>query len=128
MAQDREATTFRLARPAAARSADEVIIMAIEVRVARVQDLGCLVTGSIRCPAMVANPIEAATVAGNEPPRRARRAATRAVTGMNQGGAIPAPHPTASADGTDSGTVTPNGSPGTLSRTATTLLIAADPA
>jgi len=103
--------------------------MAMDARVPGVHDPGRHVTGSIRCPMMLATPIEPAIMTPVvDPEAPARRAAITASAGIYQGGAIPAPHPAAMPAVTESGTVIPSGLPGTSSRTATTLAKAADPA
>jgi hypothetical protein len=118
---------YRLS-PAAASPADAVIVSAIDAAVEADQERGRQVTGSMRCPAMLAPPMAPAMPAARARPPAARCDASTAAAGMTHGGAIPAPQPTARAVGTGSGTPIPSGSPGTSSRTATRLLIAAAPA
>jgi hypothetical protein len=52
---------------------------------------------------------------------RALAGVMTAATGIGYGAATPAPHPASSPVGTDSGILTPSDSPGSRSRTATTL-------
>jgi hypothetical protein len=74
------------------------------------------VTDSTSWPSRNAAPITRQPVPA---PARPRSASATAVTGIGQGALIPAPQPSSRCVATCPGARTPNGSPGTCSRTAT---------
>ena len=100
--------------PVQARAVAAVTLQAIASLVHGVQDRGRQETGSTAVPTMQPRPIPAqvAPATGLGAVRWARAATMSAVTGIGHGAATPAPQPASNPAGTDSGTLTPNGRPG----------------
>jgi hypothetical protein len=120
----------RLAEPrlVAIIAADVATLARIANRIPTVHAWGRRMTGSTSVPAMQAAPIAQHMTARFRADPRRLLAATTAATGIGQGAATPAPHPTRSPTGTESGRRMPNGSPGTLSRIDTMLPSSVAPA
>ena len=97
----------------AMRAAEAATLRPIARPAAGDQDRGRRVTGSMSVPKMHPRPITAQTIPGNASGSRwAGAAAITAATGIGHGAAIPAPQPASTPTGTDSGPLTPKGSPG----------------
>jgi hypothetical protein len=100
------------ANPARAREVVDAVASVIAAVVAGLQERGRLVTGSMRCPAILAHPIAEATAAGPGLPPLARYAANSAPAGMYHGAAMPVPQPASTPALTENGAWRPKGSPG----------------
>ena len=109
--------------PATASPAEDPKLKSSATRTAGVHLSGRRITGSASCPRTAAMPMPVHRRAGQRGPPvpPAFLAATKAAKGIGQGAAMPAPHPTTSPAGTESGSLRPSASVGNCSRIATTL-------
>lgn len=109
--------------PATASPAEDPKLRSSATRTAGVHFSGRRITGSASCPRTAAMPMPVQRRAGQRglfvPP--AFLAAIKAAKGIGQGAAMPAPHPTTSPAGTESGSLRPSASVESCSRTATAL-------